>query len=185
MLAPGGAASLEELRSQSVGELATGALRTEARVIKTSNELEEGLLGEKVVTNFVVEVRQLAFRWEVRRRYSEFHRFHELLSLQWMDLPPLPPKLLLSQEADDVAERMMQLDSYLRALLASPALATSPLVCTFLDAVDVQSFRLQLLPQLLEEAAAAARQQQMAAAPPPEPVADAPTMQPMEVQQDE
>lgn len=140
--------SLAELKTQSVAQLASGALRMDARVIKTSNVLEEGLLSDKIVTLFVVEVRQLAFRWEVKRRYSEFHRFHELLSLQWADLPQLPPKLLFSQECDDVAERMMALDTYLRALLASPALALSPLVCTFLDAIDVQSFRGQMLPRL-------------------------------------
>ena len=41
-----------------------------------------------------------------------------------------------------------QLDTYLRALLAYPAIALSPLVCTFLDAVDVSSFRAQMLPRL-------------------------------------
>ena len=104
------------------------------------------------------------------RRYSEFHKFHELLSLEWSDLPPLPPKLLLSQEVDDVAERMMALDAYLRALLASPALALSPLVSTFLDAVDVQSFRAQMLPRL---------QQMERSEPPPTSTS---VIQPMEVQ---
>ena len=43
-----------------------------------------------------------------------------------------------------------QLDAYLRALLASPSLALSPLVCTFLDALDARSFRAQLLPRLAQ-----------------------------------
>jgi len=141
-------ASIDDLKTQTVAQLASGALRLDARVVRTSNVLEEGLLADKIVTLFVIEVRQLAFKWEVQRRYSEFHRFHELLSLQWADLPPLPPKLLFSQECDDVAERMMALDEYLRALLGAPELALSPLVCTFLDAVDVQSFRVQMLPRL-------------------------------------
>ena len=102
------AGGLEPLRTQPLAELATGALRLSARIIKTSNELEAGLLSEKIVTKFVIECQQLAFRWEVPRRYSEFHHFHELLSLQWDDLPPLPPKLLFSQEVDDVAQRMME-----------------------------------------------------------------------------
>ena len=42
-----------------------------------------------------------------------------------------------------------QLDTYLRALLAYPAIALSPLVCTFLDAVDVSSFRAQTPAQAL------------------------------------
>ena len=88
--------------------MGAGALSVSARIAKTSNELESGYLSEKVVTFFVVEVRQLGIQWEVRRRYSEFHRFHELLSLQWSDLPTLQPKLLFSQECDDVAQRMVE-----------------------------------------------------------------------------
>lgn len=136
------------LGDQTLAQLAAGALRLHARVVRTVNELEEGMLGEKVVTKFIVEVQQLSFKWEVPRRYSEFYQFHELLSLQWSELPELPPKMLFSQECGDIAERMLQLDKYLLALLAAPALALSPLVCTFLDAIDVQSFRLQLLPRL-------------------------------------
>lgn len=52
-----------------------------------------------------------------------------------------------------------QLDTYLRALLASPAVALSPLVCTFLDGIDVQSFRAQMLPRLQQMEAADAAQQ--------------------------
>ena len=44
-----------------------------------------------------------------------------------------------------------QLDTYLRALLAYPAIALSPLVCTFLDAVDCHSFRAQMLPALEQQ----------------------------------
>jgi len=142
------AGTLDTLRLTPPGSLARGALKLSGRVVKTANELEAGLVGEKIVTKFVIECTQLSFRWEVSRRYSEFHHFHELLALQWDDLPPLPPKLLLSQGADDVAQRMLELDGYLVKLLATPAVALSPLVCTFLDALDLQSFRAQLLPRL-------------------------------------
>ena len=150
MLATGGMAAL---RTQPMADLASGALSVSARIIKTANELESGYMSEKIVTRFIVEVRQIGIRWEVSRRYSEFHKFHELLSLQWADLPPFPPKLLFSQEFADVAQRMTELDTYLRALLASPAVALSPLVCTFLDAIDVQSFRAQMLPRLQQMSA--------------------------------
>ena len=150
MLASGG---METLRTQPMADLASGALSVSARIIKTANELESGYMSEKIVTRFIVEVRQIGIRWEVSRRYSEFHKFHELLSLQWADLPPFPPKLLFSQEFADVAQRMTELDTYLRALLASPAVALSPLVCTFLDAIDVQSFRAQMLPRLQQMSA--------------------------------
>jgi len=153
------AGGLEELRTQPVAVLASGALRLNARVIRTTNDLEPGYMSEKIVTKFIIECRQLSFRWEVARRYSEFHRFHELLALQWDQLPELPPKLLFSQECGDVAQRMMELDTYLRALLASPAVALSPLVCTFLDGIDVQSFRAQMLPRLQQMEAADAAQQ--------------------------
>ena len=41
----------------------------------------------------LTQVHQLGIRWEVARRYSEFHRFHELLSF----LPPAHE--LLSEQA--------------------------------------------------------------------------------------
>lgn len=143
---------LEALRDQPISQLATGALALSARVVQTSNALEGGLLGtEKIVTYFVVEVRQLGIRWEVSRRYSQFYSFHELLCLHWYDLPTLPPKLIFSQEVTDIAQRMDDLDVYLKALLASPAVALSPLVCAFLDAIDVTSFRHSMLPRLVQQ----------------------------------
>ena len=60
----------------------------------------------------------------------------------------MPPKLFFSKAegagGEDIAERMVKLDGYLKSLLGTPALALSPAVCAFLDAVDVQSFRAQL-----------------------------------------
>jgi len=144
-----GAESVESLAAQSIAQLSNGTLKIEARVTRTVNELEAGMLrNEKIVTKFVIGVEQLGFKWEVARRYSEFDKFHELLSLQWADLPPLPPKFLFVQECTDIAARMLDLDGYLRALLATPAIALCPLLCTFLDAVDAQSFRAQTLPRL-------------------------------------
>ena len=46
---------------------------------------------------------------------------------------------------------MLELDEYLKALLASRAVALSPLTCTFLDAVDCHSFRAQMLPALEQQ----------------------------------
>ena len=67
---------------------------------------------------------------------------------QWEELPEMPPKLFFSKAegagGEDIAERMVKLDGYLKSLLGTPALALSPPVCAFLDAVDVQSFRAQL-----------------------------------------
>ena len=128
-----------------MAQLAEGPLRLTARIARTVNEVEETVLGgERVVTRFVIEVRQLGFGWEVARRYSQFVTFDEALSIHWVDLPSLPPKRFFSSECDDLAERMVQLERYLHVLTATPELALSPPVCAFLDAIDVTQFRAQL-----------------------------------------
>ena len=76
-----------------------------------------------------------------------------MLSIHWVDLPELPPKLFFSTECDDLAERMMQLERYLKVLTATPELALSPPVCAFLDAIDVSQFCSQV-----QQAAPPARQ---------------------------
>ncbi len=134
----------EELSKQSLAQLAAGALRLEARVVRTANELEQRLTGEKIVTKFVIEVKQLGYTWEVARRYSEWAAFHEALVADWVDIPVLPSKHYFSQECSDIAERMVQLDGYLRKLFATPAVMLSAQVCSFLDAMDEVSFRVQL-----------------------------------------
>ena len=115
---------------------ASGAAPT-LRITRT----QPGLLADRVVTSFIVEVRQLGFTWEVARRYSDFDQLHELLSFQWSELPPLPPKLLFTQEASDDASRMLELDVYLRSLVGVPGVAESPLLGTFLDAAGPQHLR--------------------------------------------
>ena len=65
-----------DLAQQTVRQLAEGPLRLSARIARTVNEMEETLVGgEKVVTRFIIEVRQLGFTWEVARRYSQFVTF--------------------------------------------------------------------------------------------------------------
>ena len=73
----------DALAAQTVEQLAAGALKLTAKIARTVNELEEGVVsGAKVVTYFVVEVNQMNFTWELRRRYSQFASFHEALSEQ-------------------------------------------------------------------------------------------------------
>ena len=65
-------ASQAELGHMTLRQLGEGPLRLTARIARTVNELEESLIGgDKVVTQYVIEVRQLGFTWEVTRRYSE------------------------------------------------------------------------------------------------------------------
>ena len=52
------------------------------------------------------------------------------------------------QECTDLAERMLELDRYVHDLLSEPALMLSMPVCHFLDAIDAQSFRAQLIAEL-------------------------------------
>ena len=89
------AASPDALAAQTVEQLAAGALKLTAKIARTVNELEEGVVsGAKVVTYFVVEVNQMNFTWELRRRYSQFASFHEALSEQARPprvRPPRPP----------------------------------------------------------------------------------------------
>ena len=68
-------------------------------------------------------------------RFSEFAELHLRLSkaIDESVLPPLPPKLLLNDDAD-IAERYLELDAYLRRLLASPATGKHGKLLDFLGA---------------------------------------------------
>ena len=159
-------ASQVELGHMTLRQLGEGPLRLTARIARTVNELEESLIGgDKVVTQYVIEVRQLGFTWEVTRRYSQFATFNETLSFHWVrrpshytplgrrltphlhpphtrftplliplqvDLPELPPKRFFATECDDLAERMMQLERYLKVLhlLATPHNTLNSRCCT-------------------------------------------------------
>ena len=59
------------------------AVEAMARVVRTANELEQRLTGEKIVTKFVIEVKQLGYTWEVARRYSEWAAFPIVDSLEY------------------------------------------------------------------------------------------------------
>ena len=81
-------ASQAELGHMTLRQLGEGPLRLTARIARTVNELEESLIGgDKVVTQYVIEVRQLGFTWEVTRRYSQFATFNETLSFHWVRRP--------------------------------------------------------------------------------------------------
>ena len=85
-------ASQVELGHMTLRQLGEGPLRLTARIARTVNELEENLIGgDKVVTQYVIEVTQLGFTWEVMRRYSQFATFNETLSFHWVRRPPHSP----------------------------------------------------------------------------------------------
>ena len=78
---------------------------------------------------------QFNFVKEVMRRYSDFAELHLRLSkaLDASVLPSLPPKLLMNEDTD-IASRYLELDAYLRGLLASPATQKHGKLLDFLGA---------------------------------------------------
>jgi hypothetical protein len=88
------------------------------------------------VTLYRIHVRQFADRsrsWCVLRRYSEFFELRETLARTVAPLPELPPKLVLNM-AESLAELYLELDAFLRALLAVPAAAAHARLRSFLGA---------------------------------------------------
>ena len=71
--------------------------------------------------------------WCVLRRYSEFFELHQTLTYDIGPLPVLPPKLVLNT-AEDLADRYLDLDAFLRALLAMPTAAAHVRLRSFLGA---------------------------------------------------
>ena len=105
-----------------------------ATIISTSNTYDEDpwLPVQTVVTLFNIRVDWGEQDWEVLRRYSDFLELHTLLSRAFGSLlPPMPPRLLFNADPD-IADRMMELDRYLRKLLSFPAVARHHRVQEFL-----------------------------------------------------
>ena len=67
------------------------------------------------------------------RRYSEFAELHQTLSRSIDSLPVLPPKLVLNTP-EDLADRYLELDVFLGALLAMPSAAAHARLRSFLGA---------------------------------------------------
>ncbi len=120
-----------------VGSAPPDAFVLTARIVATSNQLEEEpwLPVRNIVTMFRIQVSAGEKRWEVLRRYSDFSELHLRLSraLDPALLPPMPPKLLLNEDAA-IAERYLELDAYLRKLLAIPATSKHGRLMDFLGA---------------------------------------------------
>ena len=106
-----------------------------AQIICTTNKLEEEpwLPVRGIVTVFRIQVTADERTWEVQRRYSDFHEFHSRLINAFGEgsLPELPPKLLLNAD-ENIAERYLELDAYLRTLLQTPNVARNYRVLEFL-----------------------------------------------------
>jgi len=114
-----------------------GASTLEARIVATSNQLEEEpwLPMRNIVTSYRIQVSDGDKQWEVMRRYSDFSELHLRLSkaVDASLLPTLPRKLMLNDGAA-IAERYLELDAYLRRLLAAPATCKHGRLLEFLGA---------------------------------------------------
>ena len=93
-----------------------------------------------IVTKYIISVSVGAagteqLSWQVARRYSHFRRNHAALSSVFSALPKLPPRTLnmerlsgssqILPNPDLVASRMVSLNTYLKQLLAIPAISAS------------------------------------------------------------
>ena len=126
----GGGASSSDGVDAAPGEVLS------AKIVCTSNQLEEEpwLPVRNIITMFRIHVSIGDREWDVMRRYSDFHELHQAVSKTIADasaLPALPPKLLLNDDPS-IAERFMELDAYLRALVASPTLSKQGRLLDFL-----------------------------------------------------
>jgi hypothetical protein len=111
-----------------------------AQMVRT--ELREDNASRRY-TAYVLRVSYNNERWQISRRYSEFLQLHQLRVLEKcseVDLPPFPPKRLLSSlfgfDPDDesVNERRAMLQNYLNVLLSDPKfLAVRPALGKFLQ----------------------------------------------------
>ena len=75
------------------------------------------------------------------RRYTDFNELHAQMckAVDTAQLPSLPPKLLLNDD-ESIAERHLELDGYLRKLLAAEATCRHGRVLDFLG-VEKQGVR--------------------------------------------
>eukprot|EP00316_Scyphosphaera_apsteinii_P021712 CAMPEP_0119324878 /NCGR_PEP_ID=MMETSP1333-20130426/64407_1 /TAXON_ID=418940 /ORGANISM="Scyphosphaera apsteinii, Strain RCC1455" /LENGTH=175 /DNA_ID=CAMNT_0007332693 /DNA_START=22 /DNA_END=549 /DNA_ORIENTATION=+ len=108
-----------------------------ARVVSTSNQLEEEpwLPISSIITLFRIQVSCGDKKWDVLRRYSDFSSLHAILtkSFGMNVIPELPPKLLFNAH-DNIAERQLELDTYLRTLLKLDGATCNGRILEFLGA---------------------------------------------------
>jgi hypothetical protein len=106
-----------------------------AHIVSTVNQLEEEpwLPVRSIVTLFRIQVHFGEQQWELLKRYSDFYELDLQLTKSFDPtlLPPLPPKLMVNEDAA-IASRFLELDAYVKGLLASDIVARNPKVHEFL-----------------------------------------------------
>ena len=115
--------------------------RLEAKVLATTNVQTQPHTPSSFVTLFRINVTHGDDTIEVLRRYSEFNDTHLRLAHALSNphlLPELPPKLLINSDTH-IAERLLELDAYLRSLIAVPTLADNQILHDFLGVPTEQA----------------------------------------------
>ena len=106
-----------------------------ARINSTCNQLDDEpwLPVRGIVTMFRIEVQCGDKRWEQLRRYTDFFELDAQLAKSFDPamLPGLPPKLMVNEDAA-IATRFLELDAYVRGLLAHPSIGKHARVLDFL-----------------------------------------------------
>ena len=67
-------------------------------------------------TSYSVLLSTSKMEWQVERRYSDFHKLHQLLEDKHLLLPDFPSKSLLKRLESVIEERMKELENYLNYL---------------------------------------------------------------------
>ena len=104
-----------------------------ARIVATTNQPPTDVLSLRPVTFYRLQVTAAnpSSSWTVLRRYSEFVELRSELLKTEHELPLLPPKLVRN-DIEDIAERYLELDAFLRALLSNPRVAMHGSLRSFL-----------------------------------------------------
>ncbi|GAA6064300.1 hypothetical protein JCM10212_002480 [Sporobolomyces blumeae] len=135
----GGAAAKEEVRGQTLEEMYSApenGLEIEVRDPRTQE------FGRKMYTDYEIVCRTNipAFRLRyssVRRRYSDFEAFRDLLEREStrVNIPPLPGKVFSGRFSDEVVEQRREgLERFLQIVAGHPLLQTgSKVLCPFLQ----------------------------------------------------
>ena len=73
---------------------------------------------EKKVTLYCISVSSPIHNWKVKHRYNDFHNLHELLTMNYSNLPKLPAKTFFSVSSEAKIERRRKdLEKYLTDIL--------------------------------------------------------------------
>ena len=126
---------VDQLAASPGGKIGGDIQELKARIVCSTNQLEDESIMpvQSVVTRFRIVVDCGDQQWEVYRRYSDFTELHEKLIQLGSQLPELPPKLLLNAP-EDIAERYLELDSYLRTMISIPHVGRHSVLLEFLGA---------------------------------------------------